>query len=363
MRTLEFLLPPICLNMKEMPRNLDKENKYRVAAVSVTYGSRLSLFSKTAEAILRDPHVVKLIVVDNASMDSAGLEHEAAKYGDRMHVIRHDTNLGSAGGFAAGIEAARKEDVDYIYLSDDDLTISDGFVETFRIAHQIIGNDKTVLCARRKSFWAGTDVHYAPDIRIRPRRYFNILNPHIFTVFLKAILRINEGHVRHDPSLFVPIIPSRGWAYAGVFIPVEATRKAPLPDVTLGLYLDDIVYSWGVIDAGYKSFALIEPHLEDLEMTHAGAHTSTGLFATSVSATKIYYETRNRVRVSLAYGHASRALLALQVAIWLVGVSMIGMLRQGISHRTIARLKLIAEALRAGFDTSRPVPSGVAVRI
>jgi GT2 family glycosyltransferase len=340
-----------------------RENNYRVGAVVVTYGSRVQLLSQTVEAILKDNHVRKLIIVDNASSDKNGIDSLTSKYSEKVRVIIHDQNLGSAGGFAAGIRAVREEAVDYVYLSDDDVVISENFVEGFKHAHKVIGNDQTVLLSRRASFWAGTDVHYHPETEPRPRKYFNVLSPRIGLVFLKSLLGMQDKHVPREQARFFPIVPSRGWAYAGVLLPVEAAKRAPLPDETLGLYLDDIVYSWGVIDSGFPSFALTEPHLEDLEMTHSGSQTATGLFSSQVSPTKVYYETRNRVRVSLKYGKANRTLLRLQVFVWYMGVIFLGFMRHGIKSAMLARAGLIREALRAGFDATRSTPTGIAVRV
>ncbi len=329
----------------------------------VTYGSRVHLLSKTIEAILKDVQVAKLVVVDNASYQKDELRALVELYGDRIELISHKQNIGSAGGFAAGIRFMQGQDVDFIYLSDDDVIISENFGKQFMLARKVIGMEKVVLLARRASFWAGTDVHYRPETEPRPRRYFNIFTSRIIIVFLKSLLGIKDVHGVYEPARFFPIIPSRGWAYAGVLLPKQAIMEAPLPDESLGLYLDDIVYSWGVIDAGFPSFALMEPHLEDLEMTHGGSHTSTGLFSPSVSSTKIYYETRNRVRVSLKYGKANSALLKIQVMVWYIAVCVLGVMRIGLQRETFAKMNLIGEALRAGFDHTRPVPEGIAVRI
>ncbi len=338
-------------------------NTYRVAAGVVTYGSRLSLLTQTVTAILHDKHISKLFIIDNASVDGDAITREMAQYGDRVHIIRHTKNLGSAGGFAHALEVAREEDVDYVYLSDDDVIISPDFVESFRTAHKVIGNDQTVLLARRKSFWAGTDVHYSPDVRSRPRSYFNIFDPRIAFIFIKSILRMEEKHVTHDSANFFPLVPSFGWAYAGSLLPIQAVKNTPLPVTSLGLYLDDLVYSWGIIDAGYLSFALTEPHLVDLEMTHADAHTATGLSSSAVSQTKIYYETRNRVRVSLLYGNSSPLWLRVRVVIWCIGVGILSVFRYGIHTHTVLRMNLIIEALRAGFDPTRLIPDEISVKI
>lgn len=336
---------------------------YAVAAVVVTYASRLSFLTQTADAILRDEHVKKLILVDNASSAYEGILELAKQYPGRVEVVRHENNVGSAGGFAAGLRRAMEEDVDYVYLSDDDIVVSDSFVEKFASAHRVIGNDQAVLLARRASFWAGTDVHYRLEGEVPPRKYFNIISPKIMGVFLKSLIGLKDKHTDRNPARFFPIIPAHGWAYAGALLPIAAVRTSPLPDETLGLYLDDIVYSWGVLDAGFKSFALMEPHLEDLEMTHSGSHTATGLFSPSVSTTKIYYETRNRVRVSLAYGNANRALLCMQVCVWFVAVSMLGIVRTGFTKEALDRMKLIYVALRAGFNPKHPIPETVSVRV
>lgn len=344
--------------------SINLNNQYRAVAVVVTYGNRSELLERTIKAIAQDKHVKKIIIVDNDSIDKSAINNSVSKYGDIVSVLVHEKNTGSAGGFSAGINMARKEDVDYIYLSDDDVIISDNFIDSFKSAHNVIGDNQAVLCARRKSFYAGTDAHYLQDEIIRPRQYFNIFSWRIIVVFLKTIFGIKEKRISYKSSFFFPIIPSRGWAYAGVLMPIKAARETPLPDKNLGLYLDDIVYSWGVIDAGYKSFALIEPHIVDLELTHLGEHTSTGIFSKSVSPTKIYYETRNRVRVSLSHGNISfMFIFKLKVVLWCLGVCVLGIIKQGFNSNTINRIKLIIEALLAGFDKKRILPDEITVRV
>lgn len=334
----------------------------RIIAIVVTYGKRWHYLEQVIAAILRDDHVSRLILVENASQDDDKIQDGVKKYGNRVKIIRHEKNLGSAGGFTAGIVAARQEDADYVYLSDDDMVIEDDFANKFFASHTVIANGQVVLASRRKSYWAGTDVHYSPETVVRPRVYFNIFNPRILKVFISTLLGFKSKKVSRENRFFFPIIPSQGWAYGGVLLPMSVVREAPLPDTTLMLYLDDIVYSWGIVDAGVPCFAVYTPSLEDLELTHSGQHTTTGLYDPNISTTKIYYETRNRVRVSLGYGRASRGLLAIRVFIWGVGVCALGLVRAGLSHHYGERTKLIVEALRAGFDVSRSVPESVQVR-
>lgn len=64
-----------------------------------------------------------VLVVDNASTDGTGeylRQWQAEQSAFPRHVISSATNTGGSGGFYMGLEAARKLDAQWIWLSDDD---------------------------------------------------------------------------------------------------------------------------------------------------------------------------------------------------------------------------------------------------
>src|SRR5690554_1149947 len=75
-----------------------------VCAVTVTYGSRFDLCRRTVQYALRSG-IAHVILVDNGSSDGDRLKTEFEKE-RRVSLVQTGANLGSAGGFAKGIEAS-----------------------------------------------------------------------------------------------------------------------------------------------------------------------------------------------------------------------------------------------------------------
>ena len=92
----------------------------RVAVVVVTY-NRKALLVECLRALLGQTAPIETIhVVDNASTD--GTRELLAGEGllDQVAYHRLESNGGSSGGFASGVERARGDDVEWLWLMDDD---------------------------------------------------------------------------------------------------------------------------------------------------------------------------------------------------------------------------------------------------
>ena len=94
----------------------------RVAAVVVTF-NRVALLLRCLDALAAQSHQCSAtVVIDNASTDGTpDLLAQAGWLGrDDAHYERLGENVGGAGGFATGIELARRTDVDWLWIMDDD---------------------------------------------------------------------------------------------------------------------------------------------------------------------------------------------------------------------------------------------------
>ena len=90
----------------------------QVTVVTVTYGTRAAILQRTLAACAAQG-VKHAVVVDNASPGEtvASVLRASAM---RIERIRLERNLGSAGGYASGIERALAAGAQYIWLLDDD---------------------------------------------------------------------------------------------------------------------------------------------------------------------------------------------------------------------------------------------------
>lgn len=94
----------------------------RTAAVVVTFNRKL-LLSECIDALMRQSQPLDAIfIIDNASSDSteAYLQERGYLSFPVIRFIQLSSNLGGAGGFYAGMDAAYKAGFDWLWLMDDD---------------------------------------------------------------------------------------------------------------------------------------------------------------------------------------------------------------------------------------------------
>ncbi len=328
-----------------------------VVAVTITHGHRWQFLQQVVAVVLADSHISRFIIVDNGSQDSADIHTGTASYGDRIRIVTNPKNLGSAGGFGKGIEAAREEVADYVLLLDDDSVPEDNFVEKYYAAQMIVQDPHAVIAGMRSNVGDAKDFFY-PRFLYPPswyrKTFFEVFSVRKAKRWFRRVLFGTTG------DAFVPLLPVKAFVYGGAFLPMEAIRKAPLPDATLFLYGDDIDYAWGVGDLGYAIYATATPFLHDVDMTFPGSHI-TGLFDENVPVWKVYYRLRNMVRLSVKHKAQNKIALLINVCVWFAALLVIGLWHTRGQSRYWERASIIVEALRAGYDTTRAVPSSAVI--
>lgn len=335
-----------------------KEGDVAVVAVAITHAHRWQFLKQVVERVMKDPSVSRFIIVDNGSQDSEKMYAETKSYGARVLIVKNPKNLGSAGGFSRGIQAAKEENADYVLLLDDDSIPEENFVEKYQAAQMIVKDPQAVIAGARSNVGDSKDFFnprmiYAPSWQ--QKTFFEVFS---FRKLWRRILSFLSGGRKGEA--FVPIMPVKSFVYGGTFLPIEAIRKAPLPDEALFLYGDDIDYAWGVGDLGYTIYATATPSLYDVDMTFPGSHI-TGLFDETVPVWKVYFRLRNMVRLSIKHKAQNRVILLLNVVVWFIALLVIGFFYTRAQSRYWKRTFIIIEAMRAGYDKNRAVPSEAVV--
>lgn len=88
----------------------------KVVVVIVTH-NRLATLRKTLDYMLAQP-ITEIVLIDNASTD--GTDSSLSQVYDRLVYHRLDENIGSAGGFAKGMQLAHDRGADWIWIFNDD---------------------------------------------------------------------------------------------------------------------------------------------------------------------------------------------------------------------------------------------------
>src|SRR5579864_4098975 len=94
-----------------------------VSVTIVTYNTR-EFIEPCLESVLRQNYPIKVVVVDNASMD--GTRGVLAGYEDRVRVIYNNENVGFA---AAQNQAIAAGESDWVLVLNPDVVLMPGFIE------------------------------------------------------------------------------------------------------------------------------------------------------------------------------------------------------------------------------------------
>ena len=119
----------------------------RYGVVIVTY-NRLELLKECIANVLQQSKAFsKIVIIDNCSTDGTCLYLDSNfSANPNMKIIRTETNIGGAGGFALGVESVYK-DVDYVLLIDDDAMLENTYIEKIdaNIEDNILAYSGTVI--------------------------------------------------------------------------------------------------------------------------------------------------------------------------------------------------------------------------
>jgi GT2 family glycosyltransferase len=189
----------------------------RVAAVVVTYNRR-ELLAECLDAIAAQTSPpARVIVVDNASTD--GTPELLAGRTD-VEEVALARNTGGAGGFSAGIAAARTGDTEAIWLLDDDTVPEpDALAELLRARDDYPGPRPAVVASR--VVWTDGRDHPMNTPRTRPRA--------------------TRSDV--DAAASVGGRPIRSASFVSILLDREAVEAVGLPVAAYFLWNDDFEYT------------------------------------------------------------------------------------------------------------------------
>jgi GT2 family glycosyltransferase len=284
----------------------------RVAAVLVTHNRPELLLQALAALRTQSRPLDAVYVVDNAS-DQPEIVLDAARFGfgdeERLTVLRLDTNLGGAGGFALGMARAFAAGHDWIWLLDDDAMARPDALARLLDAAAGPAAGAAALCGAVREFG---------DIAVRHRRRYHlptgIERPLPRAAYAGPPCRVDTG------------------SFVGFLVSAAAIAEIGLPERAFFLAYDDTEYSLRLRRAGLALWLVPGSVVEHLRARHT--RLRAGPFGR-----KHYFTIRNRIAV--ARGYATLPLLPAVLALlfglllWLVSG---GRLRRGALRILLAAI-------------------------
>ena len=251
-----------------------------VAVVVVTY-NRAALLTRMLAglaALERTPDAV--IVVDNASTDHTATVLETASIeqsGLPLQVITTEENLGGAGGFHRGVQAAYEQGYDRIWLLDDDVVPAPDCLSVLLAVDDELADCLMVVredTAGRLVEKAALRFDLRNPLKIKPKT---------------AMVETTYGTRDAMPAL----VELENIPFEGFLVRRRVVEAIGLPDPTFFIFYDDVDYAIRARRAGFRIFAVRDAVLVrqlDFDQQH------------DLGGWKGYYMYRNLFTVHLRYG-------------------------------------------------------------
>lgn len=193
-----------------------------IVALVVTY-NRKELLQECLKC-LNDQTVkpAKILLIDNASTDGTGDLFKSGNYPSAIEIDyrRMSSNLGGAGGFHAGLEAASSEECGAVWLMDDDCMPAPDALEKLL--------DSAAITDGRFSFMASSV--YGPEDE--PMNVPTISSRAAENGYSDWYRYLDRGIVEIEAATFVSLL-----------INSEAIRKVGLPIASFFIWGDDTEYT------------------------------------------------------------------------------------------------------------------------
>jgi GT2 family glycosyltransferase len=240
----------------------------RIAAVVVTH-NRPQLLKQVLAALRGQTRVPdRVVVVDNAS-DEPTRTLLAQSAG--LTVLRSDTNLGGAGGFALGIEHACAAGFDWIWLMDDDAIPRPDALAWLEQAVDGAPLATGAVCGAVREFG---------DIAMVHRRYYGERS---------AIERVLPRQAYRKQA-----VPVDTASFVGFMVAAQAVEHVGLPERDFFLAYDDTEYSLRLRRAGWAIWMVPTSIIDHMRATR-------GRLRSGPFGRKHYFNVRNRIVVARRY--------------------------------------------------------------
>jgi GT2 family glycosyltransferase len=337
-----MILPELTTSADDCVRGNTELDAY-VCAIIVTYGPRHHFLVQVIDRVA-SCGVGHIIVVFNGNYKGD------ISVPENCTLLKQPTNLGSAGGFKAGLQAALRLDAEFFFLLDDDNLPAKECIQRLLSAHQELGGSSLVSLQafRRSQPWQCIAVceGFAPVGQPNTYGWFNFVNERY--LLRRQLAPKSTNRQCQSPKRGNKFVRISVAAYGGYFVHREALLFSELPDPRYFCYYDDLDFTDRLVRRGVTIHICTDAVIDDLDTSwHARDERVHPAMSPQTPDERVYLDLRNafifyRSRIG------SRTLYCINgVGFWL-GIAYLALFRSADLRTTRRRIALICRAVWHG---------------
>jgi GT2 family glycosyltransferase len=261
-------------------------NPDNVAALIVTYGSRVEFLRQVVDAVLAEsPQLI--VIVDNNS-DSATRHYLSSichQY-SAIQVASLSENTGSSGGYSHGLAAAfGHHAVSAVWCLDDDNVPLEGSLAALLSALDVV----RPICERAPILFSS---RLTFDDQNSQAVEFGVIKEQVRSIKSVLANRYREG--REAGRINYPIVRTMAGPFGGMLLLRDVFESLGCPDTRYFTYGDDFEYCNRATRLGYDLFLVGSSKIVDVDTSSdRGNH----YFGPDIGLARLYYGTRNHIHL------------------------------------------------------------------
>ncbi|MFH1626576.1 MAG: glycosyltransferase [bacterium] len=320
--------------------------------ITVTYGERFKFLKQVLDATVSDANVDKIILVDNASLNKKEIDQYIAQVNinqQKIVLVRHTDNLGSAGGFKSGILEARKHICDYVLLLDDDNVPEKGWGEAVDSLESIFREKMNNLVfsmdrGAQPEFFTTKEFYSTKDDLFK----LSISN---FNELANFVLRGRKSQdMESKNGKYIPIKRIDPCGYGGSLIPYKILKECNLPNEKLFVYFDDtLFFGEMILNQNINIYKIDYPKIKNVDISFEDENIYKTFYSVESSNLKVYYWIRNRLIIAIKYSEQSNFSIKIIGFIWILYIILLGITKSKSIKIFLSKTAIILKAYKAGI--------------
>lgn len=238
----------------------------QVTVVTVTFGMRQDLLRRMLSHC-KAQGVGRMVVVDNGSTWDVAADMQAVAECP-VEVVRLARNLGSAAGYAAGMEHALRTGAQFIWLVDDDNVPEAGCLECLLRAHDSVApqrGGRLMVAALRVTQAAGN-----PEFSTVRERSGSFMHFHLLDVPRRMWNRLSRRGTEGSQGAVPEIAYVSEYPYSGLLFHRSVLEALGMPRADFVLYMDDIEFTRRLRTIGGVLAVVTRARIQDLHLNVSG---------------------------------------------------------------------------------------------
>lgn len=297
-----------------------------VTAVGIIKEGEWHDFKPVAEAVIRDPKIKTLIIVNVDSDNLNAINLYQKQYAQKIILINADSETDQSKLFETATNETKKTHSDFIFFLEKNCVPEYGTVDSFTDNYKYFDERKTskiILIAntidvagKEKSFYNSTTKKDFKDGTL-----FDVLSYKKIKSIVRGLLQIE-----HESHTAKPLFPSPAYIGSGAFVPMSAVEDLAVNADQFPMYAADTDMAWNIKKLGYSFYQCKSPIVRKVTKNDATtSHHVFGMFDVNTKNIEVHNHIRNAVLVSRKHTQQSRFILLVNVIIWTSILLLLGL--------------------------------------